>query len=206
MSIETPNSDADLLDLLRIAGPLGVPELANAMEVTATAVRQRLTRLRAQAIIQREAIRAGRGRPKHRYSLTEKGLRLTGSNFTDLAMALWRELSETSDEPTRKEMLRRVAKALALGYAAQIEGDTPAERMRSLADLMAQRRISVSVDSVADQPQVLTAHTCPYPNLAEHDRDICAMEKMLFSELLGSEIELTRCRLDGATECRFQTH
>ena len=204
MSIETPNSDGDLLDLLRIAGPLGVPELSSAMEVTATAVRQRLTRLRAQSIIQREAVRCGRGRPKHRYSLTEKGLRLTGSNFTDLAMALWHELSEKGDETMRRDMLRRVAKALALGYASQIQGVTPAERMRSLADLMAQRRISVSIDGEVGQ-QVLTAHTCPYPNLAEHDRDICTMEKMLFSELLGSEIELTHCRLDGASECRFQS-
>ena len=47
MSVEAPNSDADLLDLIRIAGPLSVTELADAMEVTATAVRQRLTRLMA---------------------------------------------------------------------------------------------------------------------------------------------------------------
>ena len=73
MSVEAPNSDADLLDLIRIAGPLSVSELADAMEVTATAVRQRLTRLMAQSMISREAIRAGRGRPKHRYSLTDKG-------------------------------------------------------------------------------------------------------------------------------------
>ena len=78
MSVETPNSDADLLDLIRIAGPLSVTELADAMEVTATAVRQRLTRLMAQSMIEREAIRAGRGRPKHRYSLTDKGLASNG--------------------------------------------------------------------------------------------------------------------------------
>ena len=28
-------------------------------------------------------------------------------------------------------------------------------------------------------------HACPYPNLAESDRNVCAMEKMLFSELVG---------------------
>ena len=45
MSMEAPTSDSDLMDLLRIAGPLSVSELADAMEVTATAVRQRLVRL-----------------------------------------------------------------------------------------------------------------------------------------------------------------
>ena len=86
MSMQSPTSDAGLLDLLRITGPLGVSELADAMEVTPTAVRQRLIRLLNQESIQREATRRGRGRPRHRYWLTEKGLRLTGSNFTDLAV------------------------------------------------------------------------------------------------------------------------
>ncbi len=54
MSIETPNSDSDLMDLLRIAGPLSVAQLADAMEVTATAIRQRLTRLTYKTLIQRE--------------------------------------------------------------------------------------------------------------------------------------------------------
>jgi predicted ArsR family transcriptional regulator len=202
MSVEAPNSDADLLDLLRIAGPLSVAELADAMEVTPTAVRQRLTRLTAQAMIEREAVRAGRGRPKHRYSLTDKGVRQTGSNFTDLALALWREFRSFGNEDLRKEMLRRISRALASGYAEQIEGVTPAERMTSLAQLLSQRRIPVTVDS--SRLPTMTAHACPYPKLAEEDPSICDMEKMLFSELLGNEVKLTQCRLQGGGDCCFQ--
>jgi len=205
MSVEAPNSDADLLDLIRIAGPLSVTELADAMEVTATAVRQRLTRLMAQSMIQREAIRAGRGRPKHRYSLTDKGLRQTGSNFTDLALALWREIRGTGDETLSRDILRRISRALAAGYAEQIHGATPAERLQSLAELLNQRRIPVTVGETKDNQSTLTAHACPYPNLAEEDGSICQMEKMMFSELIGNELELTQCRLDGGGDCRFQT-
>src|SRR5271165_2225578 len=188
MSVEAPNSDADLLDLIRIAGPLSVTELADAMEVTATAVRQRLTRLMAQSMIQREAIRAGRGRPKHRYSLTDKGLRQTGSNFTDLALALWREIRSTGDENLSRDVLRRISRALASGYAAQIQGSTPAERLQSLAELLNQRRIPVTVGSSDNHPN-LTTHACPYPSLAEEDQSICMMEKMMFSELIGHDLE-----------------
>jgi DeoR family transcriptional regulator, suf operon transcriptional repressor len=79
MSVSAPKSDADLLDLLKQSGPLGVADLARALEVTATAVRQRLIRLLSKELIQREVVRNGRGRPKHRYWLTEKGVRETGS-------------------------------------------------------------------------------------------------------------------------------
>jgi len=203
MSIESPHSDADLLDLLRITGPLRVTEMANAMEVTATAVRQRLVRMMAQGLIQREAVRAGRGRPRHHYWLTEKGLRLTGSNFADLALALWREVRSTPGGDQRREMLRRVARTLAARYAGQIRGTSPAERMRSLSDLLAQRRIPASVDETPGET-TLTTHACPYPSLAEQDHGVCTMEKMLFSELVGKDVELIHCRLEGDGDCRFQ--
>ena len=204
MSVEAPNSDADLLDLIRIAGPLSVSDLASAMEVTATAVRQRLTRLMNQTMIEREAIRAGRGRPKHRYSLTDKGVRQTGSNFTDLALALWGEIKGAGDEKVGHDLLRRISRALAAGYASQIQGDTPAERLQSLADLLNQKRIPVTVGTSGNHA-TLTAHACPYPSLAEKDDSVCEMEKMMFSELIGSEVELTQCRRDGGDECRFET-
>jgi predicted ArsR family transcriptional regulator len=204
MSTQVPTSDAGLLDLLRITGPLSVSELSDAMEVTATAVRQRLVRLLGQNAIQREATRHGRGRPRHRYWLTEKGLRLTGSNFTDLAVTLWQEIRQSNDPELRRETLRRIARALAAGYADQIQGDTPAERMESLAKLLAQRQIPVSVEAQSGGKPVLTQHACPYPKLAEQDQGICNMEQMMFSELLGQNVELTQCRLQGGSECRFQ--
>jgi predicted ArsR family transcriptional regulator len=204
MSVEAPNSDADLLDLIRIAGPLSVSDLADAMEVTATAVRQRLTRLMNQALIEREAIRAGRGRPKHRYSLTDKGVRQTGSNFTDLALALWGEIKTIGDEQMGRDLLRRISRALAAGYSSQIQGTTPSERLQSLGELLSQRRIPVTVGTSGDHT-TLTAHACPYPSLSEQDESICQMEKMMFSELIGNEVELITCRRNGGGECRFET-
>jgi predicted ArsR family transcriptional regulator len=206
MSIAAPSTDADLLELLRSKGALDVTEMSKAAEVTATAIRQRLGRLLAQGVIERQAIRAGRGRPRHRYQLTRKGMRLTGSNFTDLALALWREVRLIPDVEVRRSLLRRVVAGLAAAYGPQIEGWTPEERMRSLTGLLSQRRVSFTVDPAAgaDDLPMLTAHACPYPELAEQDRGICILEKMLFSELIGQNLDLTQCRLDGGSCCQFQ--
>ncbi len=196
-------SDGDLLELLRTGGPLGVHELSQAIGVTPTAVRQRLGRLLAQGVVQREAIRVGRGRPRHRYELTEKGLRLTGSNFTDLALALWREISKIEDFDVRRTLLGRVVQALAGAYAPYVHGKTTTERMREITELLAQRRVPFSVEQSGDRP-VLTALACPYPDLATKDRTICALERILFSELLHQNLQLAQCRLDGAASCQFQ--
>jgi predicted ArsR family transcriptional regulator len=203
MSIQSPSTDPEFLDLLRTTGPLSVAELADAMEVTPTAVRQRLTRLMSREIIQREALRNGRGRPKHRYWLTDKGMRMTGSNFTDLSMVLWKEVRGLEDPDLRRDMLRRIAQALANGYANQIQGDTPAERLHSVAEILAQRRIPSTVDDSSANPSI-TAHACPYQALAEQDHSVCTMERMMISEMVGQDVKLTQCRQEGDEQCRFQ--
>ena len=189
---------------LRVAGPLDVKEMAGAIEVTATAVRQRLSRMLARGLIEREAIRAGRGRPRHRYHLTERGLELTGSNFPDLAMSLWNEITSIKNEEVRTDLLRRIARSLAQSYLSEIKGETLAERMASLSELFAKRRIPFSVEVDRNGVPVLTARACPYPRLADQDRQTCTMEEMLFTELLGQDVELKNCRLEGDCTCQFQ--
>ena len=139
MSRQVPTSDAGLLDLLRIDGPMSILELAHAMEVTVTAVRQRLVRLLDQKALQRETTRHRRGRPGHLYWLTEMGLQRTDSNFLDPALTLWEESCQSSDQELRRETLRRIARALASVYANQSQGKTPAEQRASLAKLLNQR-------------------------------------------------------------------
>jgi predicted ArsR family transcriptional regulator len=174
------------------------------MEVTATAVRQRLVRLLAQGYIERTIERAGRGRPGHRYSLTEKGRRKTGANFADLAVALWDEIRSIKDVEVRRGLFARLSRRMAEMYADQIEGETIHEKMQAVSALFADKEIPFSVTGEGELP-VLTALGCPYPELAEQDRGICAVERMMFSELLGEDVRLTHCRLDGeASCCTFQ--
>lgn len=202
MSTSTDQSDAALLDHLRIA-PLSIAQLEAAMQVTATAVRQRLGRLMSQGLVERELHRAERGRPSHRYSLTEKARRQVGSNFADLAMVLWRELRSIKDPEVRRGLLSRVADAMAADYEPEISGSTVVERMESVSQMLVERQVPFAVDMSGPLP-VLTAVACPYPQLAEADRSICAVEKMLFSRLLEQDVRLSQCRLDGHACCQFE--
>jgi predicted ArsR family transcriptional regulator len=70
--------------------------------------------------------------------------------------------------------------------------------------LLSDRNLPFEVNKSGELP-VLTALACPYPDLAEQDRGICAAEKMLFSQLIGDGMRLTACRLDGGSCCTFQT-
>jgi len=203
MSEEMVTSDAPVIDLLRKSGSMTVSELAVALDVTATAVRQRLGRLLLQGFIERRATRAGRGRPSHRYRLTEKGRRQAGVNFADLVTVLWRELCSIEAPEVRRGLVERVSQRMIDLYADDVNGPTVGKRMQQLADLFQQRRIPLTVENDGRMP-ILTSLACPYPGLADQQRTICAMERRMMGGLLGTPVRLRACRLDGDPYCQFQ--
>jgi predicted ArsR family transcriptional regulator len=234
MPQRSETSDSAILELLGQAGSMRISQLASATQVTPTAVRQRLERLMGQGLIDRRSTRAGRGRPSHYYSLTDLGKRQAGHNFVDLALVLWQEVRAIPDPAIRRGLLQRIAKQMASLYADRIGGTTAGERMREVARVFGQRNVPFVVEEPAavDMPlgetlsdevgsrsaaevtkeaspsplPVLTALACPYPQLAEQDRGICALERMMIAELVQQDVKLSACRLDGDSCCRFQTN
>jgi len=205
--VRSTSSDAALLEVLRIEGTAGVGELAAALGVTATAVRQRLERLMKCGLVARSGGEkpVGRGRPAHRYGLTAEGLQSGGDNFRDLALVLWREIRGIDAADVRRGLLSRIGSAMAGAYRDRVVGTTPAARLERVAELLRERDLSCSVDSheASGGLPVLTTYACPYPDLAEQDRGICAAERQMLEDLVGADVKLSECRLDGASCCRF---
>ena len=205
MNDTTELNDRTIVDYLRRHMAATVVDLVGFTGVTATAVRQRLTRLMEQGLVARASESAGRGRPTHRYSLTPAGIRSGGNNYGPLVQALWDEIREIRDPEVRRGLLKRLSDRMAEGYRDQIQGETVQQRMAELASLMASQEVPFEFqESESGTPPVLTALACPYPDLAEHDRGVCAMEKMLLSSVLGESMRLSSCRLDGASCCTFE--
>lgn len=202
MNAQTESADRQMLDFIRQKGAVTITALIAEMGVTATAVRQRLQRLINTGMVEKQAERKGRGRPNHRYSLTEKGERSAGDNFADMATVLWDEIKSIEDASIRRGLLKRIADRLAERYRGEVAGETLNDRMKSLVVLMGEREIPFSVDESMSLP-IISAHACPYPELAKADRSVCTMEKLMLSEILGANVRLSECRLDGASCCTF---
>lgn len=205
VSPEPRSGDAAVIDLLRLRDTQGIGGLSEALGVTATAIRQRLERLMKAGFVERSTVSKPRGRPAHAYRLTEAGRKLGGDNFRDLALVLWREIRSVRDPATRSGLISRIGSALAETYRSDVTGSEPAARLESVAAILRGRDICCSVDVAASNVHlpVLTSHSCPYPDLAEQDRGICAAERLMLQELVGTKVRLAECRLDGGSLCRF---
>lgn len=195
-------SDGDFLNTLHRLGPKTVQEIGEAVGVTATAIRQRLNRLQGAELVVRELVRAGRGRPHYTYRVTDKGLRQLGDNYGDLALILWREIRHISDPEIRNSITKRVREALVARLGRHGEGELK-ERLRRLSESLSARGYDVELGDENLLP-VLRENNCPYQELAEEDRDICGLEREVFQEVLGAEVRLKHCCMDGHHCCEFE--
>lgn len=201
------------MGILQKQGPKSVSELAERMEVTETAIRQRLTRLIAQGLISRVEEKLSRGRPVHKYSVTREGRASAGQNFSDLAAVVWDEVRAIEDQEVRSQVVQGIAKRLAAKYHDEMVSEesqngspqTTRERANFIAQFFESRGIPVTVDEEQIQSDetfpILKLHGCPYPGLSERDELICEMEQSMFSELAGCEVELHRCDRNKSNAC-----
>ena len=171
-------TDQSVLDLIRHEGSVSVARLCELLEVTATAIRQRLSRLQAAGLIERVQERQDRGRPVHMYQLTPSGLQSMGENLADLAEDLWLEVVNIQDAEVRKTVIDGVLRRLTERYRQQVSGETITERLRSIAALFRERKIPFVVDNQDGQAS-LKIVGCPYPGLNEHGDEICQLEQRL---------------------------
>jgi predicted ArsR family transcriptional regulator len=202
----TESSDRPLLDLLRRHGPLTVSEMGDRLGVTPTAVRNRLTRLVEAGMVERRTEHGGRGRPKHTYQPSVAAQKRLGQNYTDLALILWDEMMRTvEDRKLRRVLFGRITDRLAELYRAQVTGTEWERRMVQLGTILNDRGIETEVTrGDGGSLPVLKQHSCPYYELAEVDRAVCAMERKMFEKVLGRGLRLSQCRLDGHRSCDFE--
>lgn len=196
-----PN-DRDFLEQVHRLGAATIAEICDALGVTATAVRQRLTRLQSQGLMTRETVRSGRGRPHHTYRVTDDGQRELGDNYSDLAMILWDQLQAIEEPDLRSRLLQGVQQALVNRYGKVVQGASLEERIEQLRQALSDRGFSVEVDSSSGLP-ILRENNCPYHELASSDPSICELEQAVFQRVLGAEVKLAQCCLEGHSCCEF---
>ena len=192
-----------VIEYLQRNGSATIKELEDLLGVTTTAVRQHLTTLQVEGYIERRVVHSGVGRPHHAYFTTPKVQELFACQCDDLALTLLQEVFHLEGQERALQLLDRVGTRLARKYAPSVRSSMLQDRVSELAGTLNGNGVLADARPQEDDTIVLRTFNCPFHELAHEHREICEMDTNMMRKVLGSDVSLSSCMLDGHAGCTF---
>lgn len=182
-----------------------VADLMKATGVTRTAVTEQLNELMGAGFVERKVERlSSRGRPHNRYYATDAALLLLFASHERLiGPAIWKAINAIGGKELTDRILDDVSRRLADHYCRHIKTDDPEERLRAMNDLLADEGVLVEIDEADDQVK-MHKRSCPYFGMFDEKRNVCCLDEMIMTHVVGKPVRRICCRHDGDPCCSFK--
>jgi predicted ArsR family transcriptional regulator len=203
------NLRRDLLVRLRLDGPSSPDQLAHRMGASRTGVLQQLRALEAAALVSRQTVRHGVGRPRHLYDITPGAQDLFPSNYDALAVGLLAAIEAVGGDDLLDQVFaarrRQLGERVRGQMAERVDpGATLVERVRELAVIQADQGYLADTILGTDGTIRLREHNCAIYHIAEGSPAACQAELELFSEVLGADIVREEHIASGDRCCTYR--
>ncbi len=199
-ALQIQSTRQQILEYLQRHGRATVKELGGLLGLTSTGIRQHLTVLERDGLVDAREERGRVGRPTLVYSLTEKADALFPKTYDALASVLLEEIRSSEGNERLHELLRQVAERMAAPYAERMEGKPLDERVRETARIMEEQGCMVDCRQ-EDEDYYIDEFTCPFPKVAQQDRAVCVLHVDFIRILTGADTRLTESLLRGQRTC-----
>lgn len=193
----------DILDHLRRGAYATIKELGSTLGLTTTGIRQHLTVLERDGLVDARERRGHVGRPALVYSLTEQADALYPKQYDELANVLLEEVREMAGPDGLQTLLRRVATRFAEPHLEGLRGKPLAERVSEATSII-QERGCLAEHKSEDGDWLIMQHTCPFPNVAKRNSSVCALDVEFVRQLVGADARLTKSLLRGDDSCTYR--
>lgn len=193
-----------IIDYLRREHLATVKELASHLALTSTGVRQHLTVLERDGLIEAQEERGNVGRPALVYRLTERGDALYPKQYDELSNTLLEEVRIMAGTQGLQTLLRRVATRLAEPYRDRLAGRTTGERVTEAVRVIEERGCLVDEEPDGAGGWLINQYTCPFPKVAACNSGVCALDVEFVRQLVGADARLTKSLLRGDASCSYR--
>jgi predicted ArsR family transcriptional regulator len=192
-----------ILEYLQRNGRGTVKELGELLGLTSTGIRQHLTVLERDGLVEAREERGRVGRPTLVYTLTDKADALFPKSYDMLAGVLLEEIRVTDGNERLQGLLQRVAHRLAAPYTDRVAEMPLAEKVQETARIMEEQGCMVDWYE-EDDDYFIDEYTCPFPKTAARDPAVCALHVEFVRVLTGGTTRLTRSLLRGERACTYR--
>jgi len=202
-SLQLQSTRQHILEHMQRHGRATVKELGALLGLTSTGIRQHLTVLERDGLIEAREERGRVGRPTLVYSLTDKADTLFPKRYDMLASVILEEIRSKEGNEKLHQILQNVASRLASPHADRVEGKSLPERVKETVRVMEEQGCMVDWEE-RDGEYLIDEYTCPFPKVAERDRAVCALHVEFVRVMSGGDTRLTRSLLRGENACTYR--
>lgn len=203
----TPHQPADrVLMTLKTRGPQSISVIAKAMDVTAEAVRQQMTRLHADGLVDSESHSAGRGRPTQIWYLTEAGHGRFPDTHAEMTVQMIGAVRQVFGDEGVEKLIQVRETAMLNGYhQAMLGAKDLAGRLERLVQVRSSEGYMAELRKDGADYLFIENH-CPICSAAKACMGFCRSELELFRSVLGEGVNVDREEhiLAGARRCAYR--
>lgn len=194
-----------ILDLLlKNRSGLTIDGIANALDISRTAVLQHFSGLQREGCVQEGSLDKTAGRPVRCYLITEKGINHFPKQYAWFSEIILNRLKEQMGSDVFREFMSQLGKDVAQGLLQNFAGKSKQQRIGELVTIMQGLGYEAQALEVSENNQLqLQARNCVYHDLAQKHAEVCEFDLALMSTLMDGEIEHLECLVKGGEVCRF---
>lgn len=202
-----PHQPADrILSTLKTRGALGIPDIAKVLNVTVEAVRQQMSKLETEGLVDAESRPSGRGRPTQIWRLTGEGHKRFPDTHAEMTVQMISAVISVFGEKGMDQLIGAREAAMRATYTEAMRGARNLEtRLERLADIRSREGYMAEYRAEGDGFLFIENH-CPICTAAQACTGFCRSELQLFDEVLGPEADVSRVEhvLAGARRCAYR--
>lgn len=196
-----------ILEILKRRKQATVGELARQLDMAPVSVRYHLDILQGDNLIEVGKVqREGSvGRPKQVYTLTEDADEYFPDNFAGLTSGLVRQMKSLLPSEQVQSAFCCLAREMAQEVIESSADESLSQRMARVVDFLNERGYFARWEEEPNGRTVLL-HTsnCPYAGVAEHHRELCAMDLELVQNLTGRPCERLFSLAEEGNACTYR--
>jgi len=193
-----------VLVALKKRGEASADELAEALGITPSGVRQHLAALRAAGLVAARQERGRPGRPADLYHSTDLGETLFARPSGDLSVELLGHIEEEDPELVARVFERRRRRRVEQ-TRDQLAGKSLDEKVTVLAKILDGEGYLADSDMLPGDSYRMTLHSCAIWAVASRYGQACATELEFLREVLPeAEIERVAHKVGGGYVCAYE--
>jgi predicted ArsR family transcriptional regulator len=135
--------------------------------------------------------------------MTEAARGLFDCHCDDLALTMLEEMFEMVGPENISVLLEKVSHRLAARYAGSVTAEALNRRVEQMAGVLNRQGVLTDVLTQDEDTIILKTYNCPYHELAQEHRQICDMDQGMLQKVLGSNVALSACLMNGDGGCSF---